>query len=75
MTTIMSLIKRCIKVSVKEVEGRDVLHEGDIYIYICVCVCVCVVVVVCVCVCVCVCGGVCVCVCGGVCVCGVVNIS
>jgi hypothetical protein len=57
MTTIMSLIKRCIKVSVKEVEGRDVLHEGDM----CVCVCVCGVCVWYVCVCVCG-GGVCVCV-------------
>jgi hypothetical protein len=56
MTTIMSLIKRCIKVSVKEVEGRDVLHEGDM----CVCVCVCGVCVWYVCVCVCG-GGVCVC--------------
>jgi len=60
MTTIMSLIKRCIKVSVKEVEGRDVLHEGDM----CVCVCVCVVCVCGMCVCVCV-WWWCVCVCGG----------
>jgi len=60
MTTIMSLIKRCIKVSVKEVEGRDVLHEGDMCVCVCVCVwCVC---VVCVCVCV---WWWCVCVCGG----------
>ena len=67
MTTIMSLIKRCIKVSVKEVEGRDVLHEGDIYICVCVCVCVWWWWCVCVCVwwCVCVCVWWCVCVWGG----------